>query len=127
MKNNDGDENLFDYAEAQRRRDEGQQRAEERAAEMFIEGGRAAWRHVLLTHEYATADDLRAELPHYVAADVLARTHHNAIGAIFTYAMNHGWCEFTGDFQHSSRPAAHVRPLRIWRSLLYRGLKYGTR
>jgi len=40
------------------------------------------------------------------------------VGAIVRAAESKGWCKPTGKYTCTTRPVAHRRPVRLWRSLL---------
>jgi hypothetical protein len=44
-----------------------------------------------------------------------------AMGAAMRRAAGRGWCEATAEHVLSKRPECHRRPIRVWRSRLYRG------
>lgn len=48
-------------------------------------------------------------------------THEpRAMGAIMRVAASHGYCESTDRTRQSVRPECHARPIRIWRSLMWK-------
>jgi hypothetical protein len=98
--------NLFDYAESERRKEEGIKKVSsgssatwtERALEMIRGKGIGA---------RMTAETLRA----WLGEDP---PHPNAIGAAFNTAAKQGLVEKTGLWVKATRPEAHSRELREW-------------
>jgi hypothetical protein len=51
-----------------------------------------------------------------------ATTHeHRAIGPLMRALARLGYCEPTSDWVESLQKVNHRRPMRVWRSLIYRG------
>jgi hypothetical protein len=49
-------------------------------------------------------------------------THEpRALGAMLKKAAGEGWVTPTDTYRPSARAACHARPVRVWRSLIYRG------
>lgn len=49
-------------------------------------------------------------------------THEpRALGAMLKKAAAEGWLEPTEVYRPSARATCHARPVRVWRSLIYRG------
>lgn len=49
------------------------------------------------------------------------RTHDNrAMGAIMRRAVAEGWVKSTPDYRESRRPECHKRPVKVWRSLIWK-------
>jgi len=65
--------------------------------------------------QYFTTDDVWMYISNYT----VAFPHPSALGHQMRLAVKNSLIERTGDFQESKRPAAHRRPLRVWRSLVH--------
>lgn len=64
-----------------------------------------------------TSDDIWRLL-----GDEDAATHEpRALGAMLKKAAGEGWIIPTDTYRPSARAACHARPVRVWRSLIYRG------
>lgn len=116
------DQLTFDIVEGRRLRDEGIGRAVRKAARTdpeWIIGARACLDMLARTSAEFTADDFWRWLPAYVPKQSLKRTKRDAAGAIFQRASRNGTIVQTGAFKQSARPEAHVKPLPVWRSLVY--------
>lgn len=98
---------LFEYAEGERRKAEGMERAD--AAEGDSEWKRsadAAIRELALTELEFTAEDVRA-----IAG---SPTRPNAFGSRFLAAARAGLIVKTG-YRNSLRPSLHSHPVAVWR------------
>jgi len=58
-----------------------------------------------------TADDVWARIP-----DDLRTREPRALGSVMRSLAERGVIEATGGWRESSRPQAHGRPMRVWRS-----------
>lgn len=68
---------------------------------------------------YFNSDDLEAWRLVYYPNHT---THEKrAIGHIMTEAAKLGYCEKTLDFRESGQKICHLRPMRVWYSLVYEG------
>jgi len=63
-----------------------------------------------------TSDDLWLE----VGPKAMYQANPSALGGVFRTAAAEGAIVCTEERRESDRPATHRRPLRVWRSLLYR-------
>ena len=54
--------------------------------------------------------------------DDLGTHEPRALGAMLKKAASEGWVTATDSYRPSARAACHARPLRVWRSLIYRGV-----
>ncbi len=91
------------------------------AIEQVWEGAPGAWQiealaaieHVAWTTEYLTTDK--------VWATGLKRPHEpRAMGAAMRVAAREGWIVATNKWAKSGQRVCHNRPMRVWRSTLYR-------
>jgi len=69
--------------------------------------------------EYFSADDVFAEMPEEAMPD------GRRFGPLMLKAVKAGICEKTDRHILSVRPANHGRPIRLWRSLIWRSLPEG--
>lgn len=68
-----------------------------------------------LNADTLTTDDVWDAIPD------AATTHEpRALGAAMKRAASLGYITATDTYRPSARPACHARPVRVWRSLLYR-------
>ena len=69
-------------------------------------------------HPELTSDDVWR-----VLGEDDATTHEpRALGAMLKKAAGEGWITATDSYRPSARAACHARPVRVWRSLIYRGV-----
>ena len=99
-------------------RDEAIDRVEMHAAEEWRADALRAVEACALARGYFTTDHVWALLE---AAESTGTHEPRAMGAIMRKAANEGYCERTNVTQQSKRPRCHRRPVRVWRSLVYRG------
>lgn len=99
--------NLFDAAEADRRKEEGRQRAAFARADLLLVA-QACARAVAGRLGSVTMDDVALELS-LVGED--ASCLGNAAGSVF---RGEEW-EWTGQVVRSARPSTHGRMIRVWR------------
>jgi hypothetical protein len=99
--------NLFDYAEAERRKEEGIERVSTGTSADWVRDAIETIRTKFHIGETLTSERLRAAVgkkPH----------HHNAVGAALNHAARAGLIQKTGLWIKSQRPEAHGRELRQW-------------
>lgn len=91
---------------------------EQNASAAWKADAKEAVREVALREPYFTSDALWA----WLSVNSSARTHeHRALGSIMSWAHRKGIIEPTERFVPSAKPQQHHQPLRMWKSLLYRG------
>ena len=108
-------DDLFDWEESRRRKEEGMGRAEDNADE--------AWKAAALTAAYTAAK----EMPYLITDDVVkripdtVRTHEmRAMGRVMLNAAKAGWIiKADTPGLPSSRPSLHHSPRTVWRSLIH--------
>jgi hypothetical protein len=92
------------------------ERVERNADQQWKAVAEAAVRQIASTRRTLTTDDVWAAL-----TDTGFSTHEpRAMGAIMTAAARKRWVEATDRTIESTRPENHRRPVRVWRSLIYR-------
>lgn len=87
---------------------------EEGADKKWLAAALERIRHLCLTRALWTSDDVWEGLD---GLDV-STNEPRAMGAVVKDACKRGWCCSSGQFQKSTRPACHARPIAVWRSLL---------
>lgn len=103
----------------------------ERGAELRDDGIARAEAHAEVQWKDAALDAVLAcarQLPRFTTDEVYAHgllvgysTHElRAMGGIMRRACTQGWIVPTDDYRPTARPEAHRRPMRVWRSLVYR-------
>jgi hypothetical protein len=105
--------NEFDAQQSELALNEALARVEEAAKEEWKEDVLNAIRMLAEVREYFTSDDVWME--------VESPREPRALGAMMRQAKKLGWIEPTTSHVMSIRVACHRRPLRIWRSLIYKG------
>ena len=91
------------------------QRAGEHAHPEWLAEARDAVYIVALRKPQFTTDDVWDAM-----AEVKVTTHEpRAIGAVMRSAAKEGICAPTLTYLNSRRRACHLRPLRVWKSLIY--------
>lgn len=108
----------FDKEVAERVKERAIDRVERAADEDWLSLVSGLVRHLALTRETLTTDDVWAGIGDRVAEPSEPR----AMGAVMRTAARSGWVEATDRTVKSSRVKCHRRPIRVWRSLL-RGVK----
>ena len=98
---------VFNGAEGEARRDAALSRLRARRADLIRECTAAALR-VALDRGEVCADDVRAVVP--IPADISPKF----VGVVFRDLADAGILHRAG-FRNSTRPAAHARPLSLWR------------
>ena len=99
---------LFDYAEAERRKEEGIDRVSTGTSADWVRVAIETIRTKFPIGETLTSERLRA------AMGDLEPPHHNAMGAALNPAARAGLIQKTGLWVKSQRPEAHGRELRQW-------------
>lgn len=89
-------------------RDDGIARAETGAGVDWIRHARLAVAQLTATVDEFTTDDVWALVP--------PTAEPRAMGAVMTWAREVGYVERTDRTVQSTRPEAHARPVRVWRS-----------
>jgi len=97
---------LFDYAESEKRKEEGIERVSSGPSSSWTERAIAMIRGNVIGTTI-TAETLRSGLGE-------DPPHPNAIGAAFNTAARQGLVEKTGRWVKAARPEAHGRELRQW-------------
>ena len=100
--------NLFDYAEAERRKEEGIERVSTGTSADWVKVAIETIRTKFHIGQSVTSERLRA------AMGDLEPPHHNAMGAALNHAARAGLIQKTGLWVKSQRPEAHGRELRQW-------------
>ncbi|HXJ29483.1 MAG TPA: hypothetical protein VNG35_02530 [Gemmatimonadales bacterium] len=101
-------------------------RRREAALDQVASGTPPGWRgwaefavqYVARHRERFTTDAVWSMLDYW---DILAPIEPRAMGPVMRAAASYGWCESTGDWEQSSRPLNHRRPVTVYRSLLWEG------
>lgn len=105
----------FDPEESARRREEAIRRVESNADEKWKADAFQAVASIAREQSFLTTDDVWGK----VSGD---GTHEpRAMGAIMRQAASAELIEATERYEQSGRVACHRRPLRVWRSLVFRG------
>jgi hypothetical protein len=105
--------NLFDYAAAQSAKAEAIARVDAHADDDWATAARRAVGWLALTQYTFTTDDVW----HALEGRTEATHEPRALGAVMKRVASLGYCEPTEQWQQSSRPDCHGRPVRVWRSL----------
>ena len=98
--------NIFDYTEAQRRKEMGMHQAAE-ARPGLLADAQAIAKRVALRWEFVTSDDVAAEM---MTAGLRYEDLGNAAGSVFR--VDFVW---TGNVTSSIRPSTHGRMIKVWR------------
>lgn len=113
-----------EVAEGERLREEGIARAQGGAPAIALWEAVAAVRLVALRRETLTSDDVWLALEALWAAGAMSFREPRVMGAVFKVAEREGYVVATEEHRLSRRPVCHRRPIRVWRSLLYRGVPH---
>lgn len=105
-------DDLFDYAKAQRLKEQAIDRVEEAAPDEWLEAAQDAVLFVCQRLHQFTTDDIWQAMPE----DIRQLREPRAMGAIMRQAARDGLCVATDRTRNSARAACHGRPLRIWRA-----------
>lgn len=104
---------LFDAIEARKVTEQAIEQVDANADPIWKSNALMALDWLSRARHKITADDVWE----YLNAHRLDGPHEPAaLGAIFRTAAAKGWIKQTQEFEPSKRPAAHCRPLRVWRS-----------
>lgn len=112
IKKSAGQLRLFDREGARAARDEAISRVAE-SHEAWISAALKAVRAIARSRQTFTTDDLWKH--------VAAPEEPRAAGPLMLAAMKLGICVPTTQTSQSARKRCHARPLRVWRSLVWRG------
>lgn len=94
--------------------DEAMRRVVAHAPEPWTAAAERAVKEVAMAMPYLTTDEVWAAMPPDRS------THENrAMGPIMTRAGRQGLIRATDEHRDSTRPEAHARPVRIWKSLMF--------
>lgn len=104
--------NLFDHAEAQRRKEEGMALAEAHAGPVWAGYALSKLHELCRMQELLHSDDLRAVCE-------LTPASANAYGSVWLTAIRKGWIERTGRSRPSTRPETHGHTYVVYRSLVF--------
>lgn len=111
-----GQGDLLDLAAAMTARDESITRVGEHADVEWVA-------HILdVIYMLAVAQDEMTTDDIWQTVGEVAATHEpRALGACMRQAARLGYVKASDRYVPSARPACHARPVRVWRSLIYRG------
>ena len=106
------DQRQFDFEAALLERDKAVEHVESGVGTDWLHEAMLAVRRVAQAQMTFTTDDL------WTLID--PPREPRAMGATMTHARRLGLCEPTDRTSRSSRVACHARPLRVWRSLIFK-------
>ena len=106
--------------DAERVRDDAIARAERHALQEWKDTTMDIIKVLAIAYPTFTTDDVWLELnrtPH-------VGTHEpRALGSMIRAAYKLGWIVPTQEYENSTRPECHARPVKVWRSRLYQSLE----
>ena len=108
---------LFDYAEAQRRRDAAVTAVGEHADDTYMRVALAVVAELARSGVPFTTDDVVARMPEHVTTP-----EPRALGAVMTIARKRGIVEPMSEYRNSTLVSCHGRPKRLWRGVPQRGM-----
>jgi hypothetical protein len=107
---------VLDAARAHRVTEQAVARSTEHAPTDISEQARQAVTAVAQRQDTLTSDDVWSEM----GRDVMREWNPSALGGVFRSLARDGVILLTDERRESQRPAHHRKPLRVWRSLIYR-------
>ena len=113
-----------EVAEGERLRDEGISHARGGAPVLALWEAVETVRLVALRRETLTSDDIWTALEALWEQGAMTFPEPRVMGAVFKVAEREGYVRPTEEHRLSRRPVCHRRPIRVWRSLLYRGVTH---